>query len=59
MFKALIRGVKVTIQLGSGLKYALPVHQGHHSFQGYHFLTIGVDKAKTKLAAILARHRLK
>jgi hypothetical protein len=58
-FKAVINGVKVTIQLGSGLKYALAVHQGHHSFQGYHFLTIGVDKAKKDLPKVLARHKLK
>ena len=58
-FEAMIKGQKVTIQLGSGLRYALPVHQGHHSFQGYHFLTIGVDKARPELPEVLARHKLR
>lgn len=49
---------KITLQVGSGLKYAMPVHQGHHSFQGYHYLTNGLKKAKAKLDAILRRHRL-
>lgn len=58
-FEALINGHKVTIQLGSGLGYALPVHQGHHSFAGYHYLTIGTDKAKKEWPAVLMRHQLK
>lgn len=45
-------------QVGSGLKYALPVHQGHHTFQGYHFLTNGLNKAKGKLNSILMKHKV-
>jgi len=56
---ALIDGSKITVQLGSGLGYALPLHQGHHGFQGYHFLTIGVDKAKPELPEVLKKHRLR
>lgn len=59
VFTALIQGKKVTIQVGSGLKYALPVHQGHHSFEGYHYLTNGLEKAKPELAQDLAEYRLK
>lgn len=57
--QAEIQGVKITLSLGSGLRYALPVHQGHHSFAGYHYLTNGVDKARPEIGKILARHRLK
>src|SRR5690348_15092112 len=38
VLNAIRAGQKVTIQLGSGLGYSLPVHQGHGSFGGYHFL---------------------
>jgi len=48
----------LSLEVGSGLRYAMPVHQGHHSFQGYHYLTNGLKKAKAKLDAILRRHRL-
>ena len=48
----------VTVQVGSGLVYAMAVHQGHHSFQGYHYLTNGLNKAKGKLQSILARHKV-
>jgi hypothetical protein len=59
MFEAMVNGRKVTIQVGSGLRYALPVHQGHHSFAGYHYITIGLDKAKPELKNDLAEYRLK
>jgi hypothetical protein len=58
-FDAVVNGRKITIQVGSGLGYALPLHQGHHSFEGYHFLTIGLDKAKPELPAVLKKYRLK
>ncbi len=58
-FTAVINGHKVTIQVGSGIRYALPVHQGHHSFAGYHFLTNGLEKAKPDLDKDLAAYRLK
>ena len=39
----------IVIAVGSGLKYAMPVHQGHHSFEGYHYITNGLDRAKGSL----------
>lgn len=57
-FNAVINGRKVTIQVGSGLRYALPVHQGHHSFAGYHYLTNGLEKAKPELPNDLREYRL-
>lgn len=59
MVEAVVDGKRITIQLGSGLNYALPVHQGHHSFEGYHYLTIGVDKAKPALKRILKEYQLR
>jgi len=50
---------QLTVEVGSGLKYAMAVHQGHHSFAGYHYLTIGLSKAKAKLASIIARYQVK
>jgi hypothetical protein len=58
LVEALLNGGRLTLQLGSGLGYALPVHQGHHSFTGYHYLTNGLDKAKPELPAVLKRHKL-
>lgn len=48
----------VTVQVGSGLVYAMAVHQGHHSFQGYHYLTNGLNKARGQLQNILAKHKV-
>ena len=59
MANAAMNGKKVTIQLGSGLRYALPVHQGHHGFAGYHYLTIGLDQARSELPSILRKYRLR
>ena len=50
---------KWTIAVGSGLKYALPVHQGHHSFVGYHYLTNGVDKTRGKVPGFVAKRAFK
>lgn len=58
-FEALVNGRKITIEVGSGLGYALPVHQGHHSFEGYHFLTIGLEKAKPEMPIVLSKYKLK
>ena len=57
--EALIEGTKITVLLGSGLGYALPVHQGHHGFGGYHYLTNGIDKAKSEMPGVLKKHQLK
>lgn len=55
---AAIEGSRVALQLGSGLVYALPVHQGHHSFGGYHYLVNGVEKAKAQMPGILKEYEL-
>lgn len=49
------RGGSVVVEVGSGLRYALPVHQGHGKFGGYHYLTNGLEKAKARLSDILRR----
>jgi len=46
-------------QLGSGLVYAMKMHQGWGKFAGYHFITEGVDEAKGQIDAIVARHQVK
>lgn len=51
-------GTQITVEVGSGLSYALPVHQGHHTFEGYHFLTNGLERAKGQLGNILAKFKV-
>lgn len=58
-FDAVINGKKITIQVGSGLRYALAVHQGHHSFGGYHYLTTGLEQAKKDLPEVLRKYQLR
>lgn len=55
---AAIGGDRITLELGSGLIYAMAAHQGHHSFSGYHYLTNGLMKAKPELPTVLKRHQL-
>lgn len=47
---------KLTLELGSGMEYAMAVHQGHGSFEGYHYLTEAVEEQKPKLTGILKGH---
>lgn len=49
---------KLTLEIGSGMEYAMAVHQGHGSFEGYHYITEAVKEIKPKLPAILKRHQL-
>lgn len=49
LVKAIRTARGIVIAVGSGLKYALPVHQGHGSFDGYHFITNGLRRAKGNL----------
>lgn len=53
-----VKNDRVTVEVGSGLIYALAVHQGHHSFEGYHYLTNGLAKAKPELPAVLRKWKL-
>ena len=39
----------IVIAVGSGLVYAMAVHQGHHSFEGYHYITNGLEKSRSFL----------
>lgn len=59
MTDGLVQGEKVSLEFGSGLTYALAVHQGHHSFAGYHYLSNGLDKARPELPQILKKYELK
>jgi hypothetical protein len=52
-------GNRFTLSLGSGMSYAMLIHQGWGSFKGYHYLTNGVEKAKAKMNQIIARHQVK
>jgi hypothetical protein len=51
-------GDQIGVQVGSGLSYSMAVHQGHHSFAGYHFITIGLEKAMSRLDSILSRFKV-
>jgi len=56
----------ITVQVGSGLVYAMAINQGwpegykkmHGSFVGYHFMNEGLKKAKPKLPSILAKYKV-
>lgn len=56
--KASSDGKRMIVALGSGLDYALSIHQGWGNFPGYHFLTDGVTETKLELDTILARHQV-
>lgn len=55
------------LALGSGLVYAMAIHQGwplgypglKGSFSGYHYIVKGVDRMKPQWQAVVLRHRLK
>ncbi len=50
-----LSGTKIVVAVGSPLGYSIWVHQGHHSFGGYHFMTIGVDRVRPRALSILQR----
>lgn len=56
---AVRKGGRLVVSVGVGLIYAMTVHQGHGSFKGYHYLTNGLEKARSKhLRKIIKRHRV-
>lgn len=59
VIEAVVEGKRITLLLGSGLGYALPVHQGHHSFEGYHFLANGIEQARQEMPGVLMKYELK
>ena len=57
--KAVRKGKQLVIAVGSGLIYAMTVHQGHGSFDGYHYMINGLEKARSQqLNSIIKRHSL-
>jgi hypothetical protein len=46
--------IGLSIEVGSGLLYAMPVHQGRGSFQGYHYLTNAVEIVRQRVPGIVA-----
>lgn len=53
------KGLKVVLEFGSGLLYALKIHQEHNDPVVHHFLTDAVDETKPELPEILEKHKLK
>jgi len=49
-------GARLTISVGSGMVYAMVIHQGRKdgSFSGYHYLTNALDRVEPEVPAILA-----
>jgi len=47
---------RLTIEVGSGMEYAMAVHQGHGSFGGYHFITNAIVKVKPRAGDHIRRH---
>ena len=50
------KGSKLRIEIGSGMVYAMAVHQGHGSFAGYYYLTRPYDQLKDRFVKIAAAH---
>lgn len=44
---------RISLLLGSGLNYAMWVHEGHGSFEGYHYLLNGIEEAKHMLPILI------
>ncbi len=47
---------QIVVQVGSGMEYAMPVHQGHHSFEGYHYIRNGLARVRPLVPGIVKRH---
>ncbi len=54
--KPVDKGGKMVLEVGSGLEYSMPIHQGFGSFEGYHYLTNGLEKMRPELPKIIKRH---
>lgn len=44
---------RLSLLVGSGMTYALKIHNGFGGFPGYHYLTNGLAKARPKLGKII------
>lgn len=51
-------GSVLTLQVGSGLRYALPVEVGFGSFRGYNYMAIGLRQNVGKLPGILRKYAM-
>lgn len=49
---------RLTLEVGSGLEYAMAVHQNHYNPDVLHFLTAAADEVAPEVPAIIARHKL-
>lgn len=52
----LIQSDGIVTQVGSGLVYALAIHQGIGSFDGYHYLRNALRIVKPQILAVLKKH---
>jgi len=59
-------GGKIRVEVGSGLEYAMAIHQGWNNsnglrgtFEGYHFLTNGVEKTRAQVPGIIRSNVIK
>jgi hypothetical protein len=50
------QGSILWVAIGSGLVYAMAVHQGHGGFSGYHYLTNALEKVKPLVNNIVRKH---
>jgi len=58
LVRAMRKGLRVVLEFGSGLAYALKIHQDHYDPEVHHFLTDAVEETKADLPQILERHKL-
>ncbi len=49
-------GGRIVLELGSGMEYALSVHQGHGSFPGYHYLVDAANEEAGSLDGYLKKY---
>jgi hypothetical protein len=56
---AVRKGKTIIILVGSGLRYALPVHQGHGSYAGIPYLKNGLGAAQGRLKRHIERYSVK
>jgi len=52
------RGKKLVLQIGSGMNYAVYVHEMHYNPTVHQFILKGVEEAGEELPEIIAKHRI-
>jgi hypothetical protein len=58
LVEAARKAKRLVVQVGSGLHYAIWVHQGHQGFSGYHYLTNAVEKVRGKVGSIVEKYKV-